>query len=308
MSQAVTVTENPLVTGVRGAADCLDQVARTDLWQLADTDVEAALAAVLDVESRTSAVRAALLREAETRGLQDATRASTLERWLGDRFRLSRADAAARCREATAMGRHPEVEAALADAALTPEQAAVTIAALDELALLPEVTEDDRAAGAAFLVAQCASLTPRDLHRAAQALIEALACAPSADDPDDAAAVQRDQERAEQEAQAAERNDLRLVRRRGRIRALLDLGPLGEATLHAWLRGADRLTPGEDGLEDLRSVSERRGDALVQLLAAAAAGSPSPDEDRPGRDVQPHGPGVRGLGWRRRRSRGLVLR
>jgi hypothetical protein len=281
MSQAVTVREHPVVTGVRSAAGCLDQVARPELWQLADAEVEAALAAALEVECRTAAIRAALLREAASRGLQEATRASSPERWLGDRFRLSRADAAARHREAAGLGRHPQVEAALADAVMTPEQAAVAVAVLDRVALLPDVSDDDRAAAGEFLVVQAGSLSPRDLGRAGEALVEALSAAPSVDDPADAEDVRRQHERAEAEALAVERNDLRLVRRRGRLRTLLDLGPVGEATLLAWLRRADRPAPGVDGFDDERSLSERRADALVELLADAAV-------DRPGADADCH--------------------
>ena len=196
-----------------------------------------------------------------------------MQRWLGDRFRLSPADAAARVRQAALLGRHPVLEAALADGRVTVEQAGVAATALDRVTTLPEVAADVGQDAAGFLVDLCASLAPRDLARAGQALVEELTCAPSVDDPADAAAVEREQQRAEAEAQAGERNDLHVARRRGRMRALLDLGPLGEATLAAWLRTADTPAAGDDGVQDDRSRSERRGDALVDLLAVAAAGT-----------------------------------
>lgn len=276
MSSAAQVFEHPVVAGARVAAEGLEKACRAEAWQLGDDDVEAALAALLDVEARTAALRGALLREAQTRDLKARTRASNLERWLGDRFRLSLADAAARIRAATLHGRHPHVENALADATLTTEQASVIGTALDKIATLPELTDDDRDAAAGFLVEHAASLTPRDLERAGQAVLETLTRAPSQDDPAEEAALAREQDRAEAEAQAAERNNLQVGRRRGRLRAILDLGTIGEAILNAWLRRAGKPVPGTDGFEDTRSLSERRGDALVDLLAAAAAGTLPP--------------------------------
>ncbi|MGH8894200.1 MAG: hypothetical protein ACRDWY_13005, partial [Actinomycetes bacterium] len=273
MSSAGTVVEHPVITRVRSAADRLGKACDAELWRLCDTDVETALAGLLELEARTAALRGALLREAATRDLKARTRASSVPRWLGDRFRLSHADATTRERDAALFGRHPRVETALGSAAVTVEQATVTATALDKIAGLPDLDDGDREAAAGFLLAQCASLAPRDLARAGQAILEALTVTPSTDDPDDAVAVHREQQRAEADAQAAERNDLQVIRRRGRVRAILDLGPVGDATLLAWLRRTDKPHPGTDGFEDPRSRSERRADTLIDLLAATATGT-----------------------------------
>ncbi len=283
MSQAGTLVEHPVMARVRAAAADLESSAVSDVWQLGDGDVESALVGLLEVEAKTAALRAALLHEAEARDLKARTRACSLERWLGDRFRLSHADAAARARQAALLGRHPAVRAALAEARVTVEQATIVATALDRIALLPEVTTQDHQAAARLLLDQCAALVPRDLARAGEALFEELTATPSTDDPADAAALDRDHARAETEAQAAERNQLQLRRRRGRLRALLDLGTLGEAALHAWLRRADTPADGDDGFEDTRGLPERRADAILDLLAAAAAGTP----DEPGDDSDP---------------------
>ena len=234
MSQAGSVLDHPVAAGVRAAAAGLDPSGPAAVWQLSDDDVETTLATLLEVEARTVALQAALLREAEARDLTARTRAATVERWLGDRFRLSRADAAARARDAVLLGRHPMVHAALADGRVTVEQAGVTATVLDRVALLPEVSADERQEAARFLLDQGAALTPRDLARAGQAVLEALTATPSLDDPAEEAALAREQQRAEAEAQHAERDDLRIGRRRGRLRAVLDLGPIGEATVLAW--------------------------------------------------------------------------
>lgn len=125
----------------------------------------------------------------------------------------------------------------------------------------------DRVAAADILVAHAAQLPPPELGRAGRALVEALTRTPSVDDPADEAALQREQERAEAAAQAAERNEL-VVRQRpsGRSSSRLELGPLGTAALLAWLRAADKAHPGSDGCADDRSREQRRGDRLVDLL------------------------------------------
>jgi hypothetical protein len=217
-----------------------------------------------------------LLREAETRDLKARTKALTVVRWLGDRFRLSRADAAARTRAAEALGRHPAVQCALAAGAVTAEQGEVLTRVLDTVAAMPGVQDDERAAAARFLVAQCEVLKPVDLARAGQAVVEALTVTPSEDDPADADALARQQARAEAEAQQAERNFLTVTARRGKVRAILELGSIGDAVLQQWLHTtADARHAGADGFEDTRPLSERRGDALVDLLAQAA-GTPTP--------------------------------
>jgi hypothetical protein len=276
MSSTGRIVEHPVVTGLRTAAGALDPDAVGLGWQLGDDEVETALATVLDLRSRTAAVEAMLLREAETRDLKARTKALTVVRWLGDRFRLSRADAAARTRAAEALGRHPVVQCALAAGAVTAEQGEVLTRVLDTVAAMPGVHGEERAAAARFLVAQCEVLKPVDLARAGQAVVEALTVTPSEDDPADADALAREQARAEAEAQRAERNFLTVTARRGKVRAILELGSIGDAVLQQWLHTtADARHAGAEGFEDSRPLSERRGDALVDLLAQAA-GTPTP--------------------------------
>lgn len=139
MSSAGTVLEHPVVAGVRDAVAGLTGPCGAPTWQLSDAEVETGLACVLDLEAKAAALRAGLLREAEVRDLHSRTRAPSVEHWLGDRFRLSRADAAARMRSASVLGRHPTVEAALARGEVTVEQATVVTAALDRVALLRDI-------------------------------------------------------------------------------------------------------------------------------------------------------------------------
>ena len=278
MSSTGSIAGHPVVTGLRTAAAALDPGALGLGWQLGDDEVEISLESVQDLKARTAAYEAMLLREVECRDLRERTQASTVQRWLGDRFRLSRAEAAAQVRAAQALGRHRVLGEALAAGAASPGQAEVIAGVLDTVAVMPGVDLEERAAATRFLVGQCASLTPPELHRAGTGLIEALTVAPSVDDPADAAALDREAARAEAAAQEAERNQLTVMKGRGgkRTRWIFEPGTLGDAIAARWLHDkADPTHPGTDGFEDTRPRSERRGDALITLLAGAV-GTPTP--------------------------------
>ena len=298
-----TTLTRPVVTDVYAAVELMAKAAGAagSAWQLADGDVERGLSLLVRLQAQTVALQAVLLAEAESRDLKARTQAPTTERWLGDRFRLSRADAGVRVRGAQALGRHAVVTEALAAGTATVEQAETLTPVLDAVDAMPGVDKGERAAAGRFLVAQCDTLTPRDLARAGRALLEALTATPSLDDPADAEAVAREQERAEAEAQEAERSFLTVTRRRGRLLAVLQPGTIGEAALRQWMRRNDRPRTGTDGFEDTRTRSERLGDALVDLLTAAA-GAPTPrtESDPDSTTDHPHdgatGDGDRGAG------------
>jgi len=279
-----TTVTSPVVTELRAAAGLIAQAAGSlpAVWQLPDAEVESGLSALLRLQAQAAAVQAVLLAEAESRDLKAATGAPSLPRWLGDRWRLSRADAGARLRQAAALRRHPVLLDALAAGAVTVEQAEVLAAVLHQVAGLPGLdpgTDGDSggaeggeaAAAAEFLIGQCATLTPRELARAGQAVVEALTRAPSADDPAEEAALARDHARAERELQERERNWLSVTHRPGgRVRIGAQLGPAGTAAFLAWCRQVDPPATGVDGFEDTRSRSERRGDALADLLTTSS--------------------------------------
>ena len=274
MSPADPTLEHPVVAGLRAVSAGLHAVVAADqVWQLSDQQVETALATVFEVQANTAVLQGLLLGEADQRDLKSRTGAPNLVRWLGDRFRLSRPDAAARLRQAGDLLRHRPVRDALTAGAVTVEQATTAATTLDQVAALPGLTDQDRTAAATFLLQQCAALTPPELARAGQAVVEALTRTPSRDDPAEAAALDRDQQRAEADAQAAERNDLRVTRRRGRLRAVLDLGPLGEATLHAWLR---RTGTGPAGRPPAPTACRTNGRPASAAATPSSSCSPQP--------------------------------
>ena len=274
MSSIDGVFGHQVVTGLRAASAGLTRSRLAPVWQCADDEVEAAVELLDRIEAQTAALRAALLLQAEERSLQQRTGAPSTGRWLVERFRWSRSRAAAAIAQARTLAARPVVAAALADGALTSEQARAVSEALARIDRVPGVSVAEREDAAHFLVQHAAALGPGELAVVGRQLEETLTRLPSTDDPADAEALAREQDRAEREAQRRERNAFRLFRGRdGRCRATLDLGPVGEAVTREWAKGAERRAPGVDGFEDDRDLSERRGDALVDLLAREAAAS-----------------------------------
>ncbi|MDQ1602461.1 MAG: hypothetical protein QOE01_306, partial [Actinomycetota bacterium] len=269
-SSGGTLLGHPVLAGARGAADQLALAGRGQAWQLGDGDVEAALAALVQVEAKATALRALLLTEADDRSLKDRTQALSTAQWLTQRFRYSRALAAARLREAGLLAAQPVVRTALAEGTVTVEQSRVLATALARVDAIPAVTGADREAAAEFLIAQAGSLSPAELTGAGQALAEALTCTPDLDDPADAAAVARELDAAEAAAQAAETNRLITKRRPGGgFTGRFTIGNADETLFAAWLRRADQPHPGTDGFDDTRPGDQRRADHLLDALRAA---------------------------------------
>jgi hypothetical protein len=269
---------HPLLTAAGTASAALGTAVRGRAWQLADDQVQDAIGTVLRIEAQAAALRATLIAEATLRGLRERTQASTTERWLTDRYRLSTADARTRVAQADQLARHPILTDALTRGEVTVEQAGVIGGVLDQVADLPLVEDGEREQAAALLVEQAATLTPRELARVGQQIVEHLTRAPTAEDPAEADEIAREQRRAEEEAEAATR-DLASWRHRlrpgRRGRGTLDTGPVGDALIKAWEHHAGRPHPGTDGFADTRSRDQRLGQALLDLIAADL-GAPRP--------------------------------
>jgi len=240
------------------------------VWQLSDDEVETALVEIERAEAALVARRAALVAEADQRGLKDRSKALSTERWLQDRFRLSHRDARARVEQARLLCGQLAAHGALAAGSVTPEQATVIATCLDAVDQLPEVDPVERDQAAQLLVEQAAGLEPRHLATAAAHLVEELTRTPSTDSLADAEAVARELAAAEAAKQAAETNTLVVKRRpdgsldyRGRIR------PTDAPVMTAWLKQADRKFAGCDGFEDDRPREQRRGDHLLTTLRQA---------------------------------------
>ncbi len=235
----------------------------TPRWRTALADLETA-------EARLVARRAELVHEADRRSLKDRTRSLSTERWLQDRFRLSRREAQGWVAQAELLATQPAASAALAEGRLTPGQATVVVTALDALDRLEQLDPVEREQAADLLLDQAAALGPRDLATAAQHLVEHLTRTPSTDDPADAEQVAREHAAAEAAAQRADTNSL-IVKRRpdGALTGRFTIRPVDVPALTAWLKAADVPHPGSDGFEDDRPRDQRRGDHLAATLGDA---------------------------------------
>jgi hypothetical protein len=291
----------------------LAAVAGAPLWQLPVPALVAALEAQAQVDAAATATRAALVAAADERGLQTLTGAPSLERYLTQRLRLSRAEANAWVRDAHTLRAAPEARDALAAATVTSEQGRVIAAALSAL---PPVREPVRAAAADLLVEQAGVLDPLGLGNVARHLQETVTTAPDVDDPADAAAVQAEADAAQAAAAQSAVERARALRhltwRRhvdGSVSGRFHLDPLGGQTLLTALGAltarhdhdprrpdhpADCPTCAADATRDgapladplsrdTRSAAQRKADALVALarLALGADGMPSRGGARP---------------------------
>ncbi|MEO7981931.1 MAG: DUF222 domain-containing protein [Sporichthyaceae bacterium] len=255
------------------------------VWQLTDDEVETALVDLERSEARLVAVRAALVREADLRGLQQRTQALSVEGWLRDRFRLSAPEAKRRTATAELLLGQPVVHDALAGGHLTPEQASVVATALDAVDSLEQVPSRERQAAAEFLFHQSTALAPRALATAAAALVERLTRSPSTDDPADEEAVARELAAAEAAARLADTNSLTIRRRPdGSVTGRFSIRPTDASVLTPWLKQADAPHPGTDGFDDIRPREQRRGDHLITTLRDALTTS----SERPSARVHVH--------------------
>src|SRR3954451_23641330 len=130
MSSTGLLVGHPLLAAAGTASAALGTAVRGGAWQLSDNQVENAIALSLQIEARNAALRAALIAEANLRGLRDRTQSTTTERWLAGRYRLSTPDARTRVEQADQLTRHPRLTEALAEGAVTVEQAGVIGGAL----------------------------------------------------------------------------------------------------------------------------------------------------------------------------------
>ena len=195
-----TVQDRPGSTRIPAALAALSDP--RPVWQLSDDEVETALAEVERTEAALVARRAALVQEADQRGMKDRCKALSTERWLQDRFRLSHRDAKTRVDQARLLCGQPTAHEALAAGTVTPEQATVIATCLDAVDQLPGVDPVEREQAARLLVEQAAGLGPRGLAVAAERILENLTRSPSTDTLADTDAVARELAAAEAAAQA----------------------------------------------------------------------------------------------------------
>ena len=255
------------------------------VWSLSDAEVVAGLAEVLAVRSSVEAVTAALVDQAEIRGVRAQLNQASTARWLRRRFQLSAREAGRLTSLAGVLPRWLGVQGALAAGRVGVESAAAIVTVLADLP--SETSAADLTAAEDLLIGQAGCLDPGELARCGQALAEALTVTPHVDDPAEAARVAAEAAAAQAaEASRWDRRALRLVRRRdGMVGITGQLDALDGALVWEVLEATARPTAAVDGVGDDRDPEQRMADALVEVVAAS--GPLDLDDDHPG-TATPH--------------------
>jgi hypothetical protein len=250
----------------RAIADCLS----TPLWARSSEQVVGYLDRLQVLEQGLAAVKLAMLREVDARGVAQLQGAPSLVSWLKDRHRVAGGAAKRWVALARALDCDlPATSQALAEGAVNMDQAPIIAAAV---ARVPAVV---RADAEARLVVDAASFGPRELGRLAERILDHVA--------PDLARQQTEDElvRAEREAHEARRLYLVDVPGTCRVRIHGQLDREGAAHLRAALDPLSAPCPGSES--DLRPPEQRRADGLVEICrrVLAAKALPKSGGDRP---------------------------
>jgi len=200
VARAVATDELPLPESLRVVDAVLADVAAgagiERIWALSVGELADGLRQVHSARARLAAVEAALIMQADAVGAKDQTGASSTASWLSSVLRTHRVEAGRMVRFAQTVTAQPPAVEVLATGVASPAHAQVVADAMEQLDGSCEAMDPPaRAAAIDFLTTQAGLLTPPELSRAATALIETMTAAPSVDDPEEAAAVAREEAR-----------------------------------------------------------------------------------------------------------------
>jgi hypothetical protein len=251
---------------VEQARAALDELAAMPAWQLGDGELVASTQALYRLVTSANAEALRRLGEFDSRGLAPDAGSPTSAAWLTARLQMGIAPARKQVALAEALKARPVTAGALADGAVSVDNAVVVTSALD--ALPASVDEATIQAAEVTLVDEATRFTPKVLTRVAQGLHNAL-------DPDGA------------EPQDCERPDpgyyldLRLLTD-GSCQGRFWLDPALGLQLAALIDAASAPRPSTNEGPDLRSAARRRHDALADLVHLALAHpDPVPGLGRP---------------------------
>ena len=240
--------------------DCAD----APRWSLPEPELLSCLDGLFTAQQRLTTVLAGLVAEVQQRGIPAGHGATGTTVWLRERLRVSVSSAKRLTELSTLLAARPGLASALADGALTLDQASVVAATLDAL---PEQDPAVADKVETELVGHAAALEPAQLRVCGRRILAYLR-------PDDA---ERARERAHRRAVAARRLSLTTVED-GRVRLTGWLDAEAAAIVHAALDPLCRPIPGDD-----RTPGQRRADALTDVCALALRTAALPDNggDRP---------------------------
>ncbi|MCG5459036.1 HNH endonuclease [Micromonospora sp. PSH03] len=242
-------------------AACVDAAA----WALPEHDLIAALDAAHRLEQRLAAVKLALVRELDGRGTPRAQGASCTGVWLRERLRLTVPAARRLVDLSTALDTgNPGIRQALADGAISLDQARVIADTLDTVNRSADAETADKAVG--VLVGWAAQFDPTHLRKLGTRILDHVA--PDIADAATQAALDAEHRRATRDRHLtlSEQTDGRL-----RLTGTLDTETAG------LLRAAIDPLTAPSGPDDTRSPGQRRHDALADICRLALRTGELPD-------------------------------
>ncbi|RZT78914.1 uncharacterized protein DUF222 [Micromonospora violae] len=242
-------------------AACVDAAA----WALSEDDLVGALEAAHRLEQRLAAVKLALVREVDGRGIARAQGASCTAVWLRERLRLTVPAARRFVDLATALDSgNPGVRQALADGVITLDQARVITDTVNTVQTTAGAEAADKAVG--VLVEWAGQFDPTLLRKLGTRILDHVA--PDLADAATKAALDADAARADRDRHLtlSTQTDGRL-----RLTGILDAETAG--LLRATI---DPLTA-PSGPDDTRTPGQRRHDALTDVCRLALRTGELPD-------------------------------
>ncbi|MFF5178255.1 DUF222 domain-containing protein [Micromonospora sp. NPDC000316] len=254
-----------MIEGLAQAEEAVAACAATAAWPLTEPDLIAALDATHRLEQRLAAVKLALVRELDGRGTAQTQGASSTPVWLRERLRLT-VPAARRLVDLAAAldGGAPEIRQALADGAITLEQARVIG---DTVATVHAAADAPAAAKAVdVLIGWAGQFDPTLLRRLGTRILDHVA-------PEVAEAATRAALEAEAQRCARGRHVTLSELPDGRLRLAGSLD-IEAASL---LRAAIGPLTAPSGPDDTRNPGQRRHDALADLCRLTLRGGQLPE-------------------------------
>ncbi|WP_405426115.1 DUF222 domain-containing protein [Micromonospora sp. NBC_00617] len=234
-------------------ATCADTAA----WALSEHDLIATIDATHRLQQRLAAVQVAAVRELDGRGTAVAQGASSTAVWLRHRLRLDVAAARRLVGLAASLDvAPPGVRAALADGAVSVEQARVIVDAAATVSASAGAEVADKAVG--VLVEWAEQFDPTLLRKMGTRILDHVA--PDLADAAAAAALKAEDARA-----ARDRHVTISEQTGGRLRVAGTL----DAEAAALLRAAIDPLTAPSGPDDSRSPGQRRHDALADVCRLA---------------------------------------
>ncbi|MER7586018.1 DUF222 domain-containing protein [Micromonospora sp. NPDC127501] len=242
-----------MVEELAQADDAIAACADAAAWALPEHELIAALDAAHRLEQRLAAVKLALIRELDGRGTARTHGASNTAVWLREHLRLTIPAARRLIDLATVLDTgNPGIRQALADGAISLDQARVIADTIDTVNTSADAETADKAAG--VLVGWASQFDPTHLRKLGTRILDHVA--PDIADAATQAALDAEAHRATRDRHLtlSEQTD-------GRLRLT---GTLDTETA-ALLRAAVDPLSTPCGPDDTRSAGQRRHDALAEV-------------------------------------------